>query len=394
MNYPRKILKQLEDAIASKQIVVITGMRRVGKTTVMQMIYDRIESKNKTFLDIENPFEQKLFEELDYNNILGNLKARGITTNEKAYLFLDEIQTMPKIVNAIKYLYDHYDVKFFLTGSSSFYLKNLFTESLAGRKFIFELFPLDFEEFLIFKDQKKEFIDDFNEKSQKKNFFVTETEKKLYEEYLEYGGFPEVVLIESFEEKKKHLDDILKSYFEKDVKSLADFRDLGAFRDLILLLLSRIGSKVEISKLASAIGVSRETIYSYLYFLEESYFVHFAPIFSQNPDRSISKLKKLYFCDNGIINVLGRVAEGALFENAVYLNLRQKEEKVNYFEKNGQEIDFILPEKSTAFEVKLTGDDRDYQKLVKIANKLNLKNHFVITKSFVKKDGFIPAQDL
>lgn len=394
MIYPRKILKQLESTIESKQIVVITGMRQVGKTTVLQMIYDQIESKNKAFLDIENPFEQKLFEELDYNNIWGNLKARGITINEKAYLFLDEVQAMPKIVNAIKYLYDHYDVKFFLTSSSSFYLKNLFPESLAGRKFIFELFPLDFKEFLIFNDQKRESTEDFKGKNQKKNFFVTETIKKLYEEYLEYGGFPEVVLAKSFEEKKKHLDDILKSYFEKDVKNLADFRDLSAFRDLILLLSSRIGSKVEITKLASAIGVSRETVYSYLYFLEESYFVHFVPIFSQNSDRLVSKLKKLYFCDNGIVNILGRVTDGSLLENAVYLNLRQNEEKINYFEKNGQEIDFILPGQSTAFEVKLTGDDRDYQKLVKTATKLSLKNHFVITKSFVKKDGFIPAQDL
>ena len=129
MLYPRKILQPLKKHLETKEIVVLTGMRRVGKTTAFRMIYKEIKSKNKVFLDIENPIEQKIFEEADYNNIWANLKPFGITNKEKAFIFLDEIQSAPEIVKAIKYLYDHYDVKFFLTGSSSFYLKNLFPES-------------------------------------------------------------------------------------------------------------------------------------------------------------------------------------------------------------------------------------------------------------------------
>ena len=157
IRYKRRLYTDIEKRIEDKEIIVVTGMRRVGKTTLLRMIYDEIKSKNKLFLDIENTINQKIFEEEDYDNIWANLKPFGITDLEKAYVFLDEIQSKPDIVKSIKYLYDHYDIKFFLTGSSSFYLKNLFPESLAGRKNIFELYPLNFSEFLMFKEQKKEF---------------------------------------------------------------------------------------------------------------------------------------------------------------------------------------------------------------------------------------------
>ena len=155
MYYPRKILDKIRPYLNQKEIIVLTGMRRVGKTTVYQILFDEIKSNNKIFLDLENPLNQKIFEEINYDNVWLNLQRLNINPKEKAYIFLDEIGAMPKIVKVIKYLFDHYNIKFFLTGSSSFYLKNLFPESLAGRKFTFELYPLDFEEFLIFKGIKK-----------------------------------------------------------------------------------------------------------------------------------------------------------------------------------------------------------------------------------------------
>lgn len=92
MIYPRKIQKDLERCINIPEIVVLTGMRRVGKTTLYNAIFDRIENKNKVFLDLENPVVQKVFEETNYDNITFNLKEYGIQPDKKAYLFLDEIQ--------------------------------------------------------------------------------------------------------------------------------------------------------------------------------------------------------------------------------------------------------------------------------------------------------------
>ena len=394
MLYPRKILQPLKKHLKTKEIVVLTGMRRVGKTTAFRMIYKEIKSKNKVFLDIENPIEQKIFEEADYNNIWANLKPFGITNKEKAFIFLDEIQSAPEIVKAIKYLYDHYDVKFFLTGSSSFYLKNLFPESLAGRKFVLELYALDFEEFLIFKGQKKTFYKSFKEKEENKNAIGFEKYKKLYEEYLNYGGFPQVTLEESIDLKKEKLNDIFKSYFEKDVKILADFRDINAFRDLLLLLLERIGSKLDISKLSKEIGVSRETVYSYISFLQSTYFIELISPFSKSVDREMSGAKKIYLCDNGIVSQFSRVSEGNLLENAVYRNIKSRGEIRYYQKRSGQEIDFIIPQEKIAVEVKRKGFDKDLKKLKRLADDLELKESYIAAKEFNEKKGFIPALEI
>lgn len=394
MRFHRKILEEIYPQLAAREIIVITGMRRVGKTTLLQMIYDEIESDNKVFLDIENILEQKVFEEVDYNNIWANLQTYGIVNSEKAYVFLDEIQAMPQIVKAIKYLYDHYDVKFFLTGSSSFYLKNLFPESLAGRKMVFELFPLTFEEFLWFKGVERKAHHSFREKEKNKNFISYEKAKKLFEEYLAFGGFPQVVLADGEAQKKLYLKDIFTSYFEMDVRRLADFRQLSVFRDMLLLLMQRVGSKLEISKVASEIGMSRETVYSYLSFLQGTYFIFLIPPFSRNVDREVSGTKKVYFCDNGMINLFGKVSDGSLLENAVFQNLRHYG-RVNYYQKrSGAEIDFILPDERMAFEVKKRGREQDYRRLEKLCHSLNMKEGYVISQDFSADRGIILAQDL
>ena len=394
MRFRRKILQDIEPWLPKREMIVITGMRRVGKTTLLQMLYDGVDSDNKVFLDIENILEQKVFEEVDYNNIWANLQTYGITSSQRAYIFLDEIQAMPQIVKAVKYLYDHYDVKFFLTGSSSFYLKNLFPESLAGRKILFELFPLTFEEFLWFKGRERETPSSFRAKAENKNVVFYEKTKKLFEEYLAFGGFPQVVLADNEAQKKLYLKDIFTSYFEMDVRRLADFRQLSAFRDLLLLLMQRVGSKLEISKLASEIGISRETVYSYLAFLQGTYFIFLVPPYSRSPDREVSGAKKVYFCDNGMLNLFGKVSDGSLLENAVFHNLRPYGDVRYYQKRSGAEIDFILPDEKLAFEVKKRARQQDYRRLQRVAQSLGMQEWYVVSQDFSADPGTVLAQDL
>ncbi|MBI2966760.1 MAG: ATP-binding protein [Bacteroidetes bacterium] len=396
MQYRRTILKHIDSQINTKEIIVITGMRRVGKTTLLRMIYDLIPGKNKVFLDLENILEQKIFEETDFNNILNNLKPYGINQNEKSYIFLDEIQVKPEIVNALKYLYDHHNIKFFVTGSSSFYLKNLFPESLAGRKVIFELFPLDFDEFLTFKNVEHEtsIESDFMQKEQNKNFIKCEKLKKFYDEYLTYGGFPQVALADNNEQKKIYLNDIFNSYFEKEVRALADFKKITVFRDMLILLMQRTGSKLDFTKLSSELGVTRETIYSYIAFLEGTYFIFLLSPFSNNADKEVSGAKKVYLCDTGFLTHLAKIPEGSLLENSVFLNLR-KYGKLNYYQRrSGPEIDFILPEKKIALEVKSKASARDYFNLAKTAGSIGIKEFYVTSGMFSYETGIIPAMDL
>ena len=394
MYYPRKLENKLKKYIDSNEIIVLNGMRRVGKTTLYRSLFESIPSQNKVFIDMENPIDQKIFEEADYNNILSNLKVYNINQDERIYLFLDEIQAKPEITIAIKYLYDHYDVKFFLTGSSSFYLKNLFPESLAGRKFVFQLHPLDFEELLIFKGIKIDRFDNLSQISQNKNIIRHEKLKSLYEEYIQFCGFPQVVIEENYDKKKLHLADIYKSYFEKDVKNLAHFREMTKFRDLILLLLKRTGGKLDITRLSSELGISRETIYSYISFLESTYFIYLIPPFSKSVDIRVSKAKKIYFCDTGLINEYVKIDDGFLFENAVFLNLKKYCNEINYFQKSGgSEIDFILDD-SIGIEVKIKGVDQDLNKLKQNTSKLNLEKSYIVTKFYDNTASFISAYDL
>lgn len=393
MFYPRRILPQLEKELQTRQIILLTGMRQVGKTTLLAHLFDQIGSENKAFFDLENPFHRKVFEEKNYDHIWNNLKEFGINNKEKAYIFLDEIQNLPEISRVVKYLYDHWPVKFFLTGSSSFYLKNLFPESLAGRKIVYELFPLTFQEFLIFKGIERTPPPTFGQKARQKNEVAHQKYSKLYQEFMEFGGFPAVVLEESPARKTQFLEEIFKSYFEQDVKSLADFKDLSKLRDLIVLLVPRLSSKLEISKLASELAVSRETLYNYLSFLEQTYFVSLLPRFTKSVDRQAAGRKKVFFCDTGLANRLGKASLGQLFENSVFQNLRPEFEVCYYSKNNRSEIDFVI-NKRIALEVKLTASRRDIANLEQAAEKLDLGESYLTTLNFSPEEEVILAIDL
>src|SRR3989344_2405783 len=177
----RALYSKLLERLNSPEAIVITGMRRVGKTTLLKQVYEDLQSDNKIILDLENPINQKYFGEENYEAIRYTLETLGITLSKQAYVFLDEIQFVRNIPSVVKYLIDHYKIKFFLTGSSSFYLKNLFSESLAGRKIIYELYPLNFTEFLSLKKSTLKIPEIVS-----KTFHLTI--KPLYQEYIEYGG--------------------------------------------------------------------------------------------------------------------------------------------------------------------------------------------------------------
>lgn len=391
--FPRIILPKLEAELTKKEVTVITGMRQVGKTTLLTYLFEKVRSKNKVLLDLENPLYRKIFEEENFDNIWGNLAGFGVQKNKPAFIFLDEIQNLPLISKVVKYFYDHWRTKFIVTGSSSFYLKNLFPESLSGRKVIYELFPLTFAEFLVFKGFPKPAKATFAQKAALKNEVRYHQLSKLYQEYMEYGGFPAVVLVPDVERKKQILENVFTSYFEIDVKSLADFREISKLRDLILLLIPRIGSKLDITRISSELGVARETVYSYLNFLESTYFISLVPRFTRSIDRQAAGAKKVYLCDGGLANVIGRVAEGSLFEQSVFQNLRPRHEIRYYDRGGGREIDFVVDSK-IALEVKTAGTKRDLQSLKQQCKSVHLTEYYVVTLRHANLERTILGSDV
>jgi predicted AAA+ superfamily ATPase len=393
MFYQRTIYPALEKELYTKENIVLTGMRQVGKTTLLTHLFSQIESTNKVMLDFENPLNRKVFEEENYDAIWQNLAQFGLTKTQQSYIFLDEIQHLPNISSVAKYLSDHYPVKFFLTGSSSYYIKNMFPESMAGRKLLYELYPLTFSEFLAFKEVKREVIADFREKENKKNKIGYELVLAYYKEYMQFGGFPKVVLAQSEEKKKLLLLDIFTSYFEKDVKTLADIKDTAIFRDVILLLVSRIGSKVDVGKIANALSISRETVYSYLAFLEKTYFIALLPKFTTSIDRQTAGIKKVFFCDTGLATILGTLSEGQLFEQSIFETLRPHYNLSYYQNESGGEIDFIL-NKQIALEVKLHASKQDIEFLNRRAHNLPLKESYVVSLDFTDEKQVVLASEM
>jgi uncharacterized protein len=387
---PRTIFPKLLSALTDDRVIVITGMRRVGKTTTLQWLLDQIYSNNKLFLDLERLDHRQVFQETNYEIVLNYFQNLGMDINQPLTIALDEIQYTPNIPSVVKYLHDHFNIKFILSGSSSYYLKNFFSESMAGRKVLYELFPLGFGEFLDFKGipfrRRETFQDMFFDSHEFSRL------KSYYDEYITYGGLPNVVLEADRRKKKERLQDIYSSYINIDVQSIADFRKIGELQELLKALAFRIGNKVDFTKLSQMIGISRPTLYEYLEFLEKTYMIYMLPAYAGH-DKSISLGKKLYFRDNGIASILSNPGDGALFENSIFNQLFPYG-KLNYLSKgNDYEVDFILQDDNNqilGLEVKTNPVDKDHKRLLRVTQKHAFNQSWLIGRyPTAKFDHFI-----
>jgi len=398
----RELWKSLEAELQEKDNIVITGPRRVGKTTTIKWLFKQIKSENKIILDIENLRDRQIFEKTDYNDVIDDLTALGLNREKKMFVVLDEIQFLPNIASVVKYLYDHYDIKFILTGSSSYYLKNHFTESLSGRKRIFELLPFSFSEYLKLLGVRYNFkkLNIYNLPN-KFNDFAFSTLENYYKDYLQFGGFPSVILCKSRERKIQELNEIYSSYINKDVSSLSDFKNLTDFRKLVQLLAVRVANRLNINELSAVSGLSRQTIENYVEFLEKTYLIKTIPVESNSPDVQNRKLRKIYFVDNGIASINAQLSSGQMFENSVFASLMNFE-RVSYYEDKFCEIDFIIrtpfhekEQKAIALEVKETPTNADLTALNKHAKKLKIANTRIIgSQRSAKFDGYVWGGEL
>jgi len=309
---------------------------------------------------------------------LNYLSNRGIDPAQPMTVALDEIQYAPNLPSVVKYLYDHYGIKFLLTGSSSFYLKHYFSESMAGRKVVYEMFPLGFGEFLDFHGvpyRRRSSLEEM-----RFDPYEFERLKGYYDEYIAFGGLPEVALEARPEIKREILQDIFSSYVNIDVRVMADFQKIGELQQLLRMLTLRIGNKLDYTKLSQVVGISRPTLREYLEFLERTYIIYRLPAFV-GPDKVAALGKKLYFHDNGIASILAQTGEGALFENAVFNQLKSYGELAYLSKGNEYEVDFVLTrsgEQPVGLEVKYHPVASDDYKLKRIAQKQGFSGSWVV----------------
>ncbi len=376
MYIERKIHREIARHIARKEYTIITGARQSGKTSLLSALYNEIRKEKEvavyiTFEDMdvltainEHPEEIFSFIPRPVKYIHGSNPD-----SQPFYLFIDEIQYAENPSNFLKYLYDTYreNLKVIATGSSAFYIDKKFRDSLAGRKRIFELKTLDFEEWLMFRDQnnlKRELKWIRGEKD-----YYSLAHKELMEnfnEFLVYGGYPEVVLENNKDEKINLLKDIKNSFLKRDIDE-SGISDPGKFYILLTLLSGQTGNLVNRNELATTIGVDHKTIDKYLYVLQNCFHINLLKPFYSNLRKELTKMPKVYFNDPGLRNMAlnrffnfdQREDQGALLENYVYNRLTGIYDADSiYFWRttDNNEIDFVIStsyRKGRAYEVKM-----------------------------------------
>ncbi|MFZ5800677.1 MAG: ATP-binding protein [Candidatus Omnitrophota bacterium] len=362
----RKIFSKVSAFIDDKEAIVIHGARQVGKTYFLRYLIEnnlkvKFEESNIFYLDLED-FRLLELCNRSCEEVITYLKAKGADFNKRIFLIIDEIQYLHNPSSFLKLFFDRYSekVKLIVSGSSSFLIKKKFKNSLAGRIIDFELFPLDFEEFLEFKDLK------YNLEIGPPEAMKDEL-TKLYAEFVIYGGYPAIVLEENIEKKEVKLKQIINTYIKKDIRDLAEIREVDKFNALLQILASQIGNLLNIFELSSTVGLAKKTIEEYLFLLENTYIIRRIKPFHKNIRSELAKMPKIFFEDTGLANILANKTflqklEGSILENSIYSQLRKNfnVDYIYFWRTNiKQEIDFIVDmieknkvNKLTAIEVK------------------------------------------
>jgi len=364
-----KILKYIDD----KQIIITNGLRRSGKTVLMHQIIDYLLEKKKV-----NPL--KIFY---YDFDLGKKPIRELLeefkeitgTNfrkEKVWIFLDEVQKMEGWEEIVKLYYDNYNIKFFLSGSSSMIIEKKTKESLAGRAFIFRVDPLNFVEFLKLVSFKIE----------KKKIRIYEEEiKDLLNQYLLTGGFPEIAF---WKDKEKIIKYIKESVIDRvifiDIPKVFKVEEPELLLRLLEIIASSPGIILEYENLASDLNRDRKTISNYLFYLERAFLIQKLYQFSKNLLTSEKKLKKFYPSNVG-------------FSLAYDVDITKKVESLvaniteaKFFYRKRLEVDIIslINKKILPIEVKYKTkvNVKEIRGMFEFMRKFELNEGLVITKDY------------
>jgi len=323
-----KYLVELRKYLDFKQIIILTGLRRVGKTTLMKLIIEEliakgIASKHILYVSLDDYLLRK-------NNILEIVnefrQVHKIKIEEKIYLFLDEVTYKEDFHVQLKNIYDSQNTKLFVASSSASMLRDK-KASLTGRAITLEIKPLDLEEYLFFN-----------------GITIKKRDKQLYKthflEYCKVGGLPENVLNPNREYLMNLVDDII----QKDITAFHAIKNHQIVRDYFTLLMERSGKQLSINKIGKILGISPDTSKRYLGFFESTYLIHLLPRWGKTNQKLLSA-KKIYASDLGIKHMfMGERDLGSYFENYIYLLLRNKK-TLYYLYENTTEIDFYTEDK-------------------------------------------------
>ncbi len=377
----------------SNKIQTVIGARRVGKTS---LLFNKIQNLEKSGILKEQilyfNFESPILSDISYKEISELIEVQWSIFPEiikkKLFIFIDEPQVINKWELAIRDIYDRYNCQIFLTGSSSKLLSKEIATSLRGRSITNLLLPLSFKEFLAFKKFK------FNI-----NKIDTETKSRLLnylEEYLLYGGYPEVVLENDKNEKMK----IVKDYFDlviyKDIVERYSLKNTKIIRWLMNSLISSTAKELSINSLynnlkSQGIKISKNTLYYNFNIFEDSFFIFALRKYENSEKKSGLSIPKIYLDDVSFLNLFSIQEQGKRLENTVFLQLLRQKEKnplltINYFKTTeDKEIDFIMKEgkKIVSIIQVCTNLSNNETRNREINSLITSLNHFKLNKGII-----------
>lgn len=364
--------------IDRREVIVLKGIRRSGKSTIMKQLMEELVShgvgvKQLLYLNLEDyNFANDLRPELFEETFKAYRKYSG--SEKKVYFFIDEIQKVDGWEKWIRTKYDlKENIKFIISGSSASLLSRELSTLLTGRNLSFKIMPLSYGEFLEFTKNGK--LDD----------------------YLEFGGFPEVVL-EPERDKKVFL---LRQYFDdiihKDIIDRYNIRNAKQLKEIARYIVSSSGAKISYNKLSKVFGLSKDTISMYIGYMIDAYLLFEVTYFSYSAKirHDVTRLPKLYVLDGGLINVVSvqyRKSRGQMFENAVLVKLAGNFDEISYWSEIKSEVDFVAGENAINVTATDAIPEREWKGLEDFGKKHKNLEPVLVTES-ITRDKMISLED-
>jgi len=349
-------LKEIFKNIKTKEIILLTGLRRIGKTTIQLQTINRLLN-NKT-----KP-EDILFIRLDSFTLLEYSihqlveEYRRIykkSASEFFYLFLDEVTSKENFEQELKSLYDNENIKLICSSSIATLMRDK-KAMLTGRTKTIEVMPLNFQEFLKFKNAKINKADNAKLEG-------------YFREYIKIGGIPQYVLTGD----KEYLKELIEGIIYKDIIAYHKITGEKTVKELFTLLCKRVGKPTSYNKLSGILKISVDSVKRYVSYFEKAYLFYIIDRYSKSTNEKMTSPKKIYIGDVGIKNLITEYGDlGASYENLVFLKIKNK--NPSYYLKDTVEIDFIT--KDCVIEAKYNQKINDKQ--LKLFNTIKSKKKII-----------------
>lgn len=366
----RDIYDKAEETIKNKFIIIISGIRRSGKSTLLNQLREKYLGYYLNFDD-----DRLVHFKIEDFQILYEIFLELF--GERDYFYFDEIQNIEGWERFVRRLHDE-NLKIFVTGSNASMLSRELGTHLTGRHLEIPIYPFSFLEYLKFKNIELE-------KNWQYNTHKRVEIKKAFNEYLYLGGFPEYL----HSKNKEYLKTLYENILYRDILVHYNLSNEKALKELVYYSASNVSKEISFNRMKKMIGLgSSTTVKEYFAYLENSYLVFLLPKFEYSLKKQIFANKKIYFIDNALALNLGfRISDdkGRLLENLVFTELKRRKNEVYYFSEKG-ECDFVIKEGNkiikaiqVCHDFNKDNEKREINGLLESLKKFKLKKGIILT---------------